>query len=56
MLFYRSNATDTNYSITFLQTANAVLVIFKIIIGKHKCNVSSGLILVLIKTCHINNL
>ena len=29
---------------------------FQIIIGKHKCNVSSGPILELIRICHINSL
>ena len=29
---------------------------FQIIIGEHKCDISSGLILELIRICYINNL
>ena len=43
------NATDTNYFIIFLLSN------FQIIIGKHKYDISSGLILELIRVCHINH-
>ena len=47
-----SNAMDTNYFTTFLQTADVSN--FQIIIGKHKCDVSIRLILELIRISHIN--